>query len=270
MTKIEKILLPVIVVAAAVVSVLWISEQQTSMRLSRELREKEDELESVQAVRRGLKQANEQLLTRLDSLQQTVVLQEHRFAQRPVVEVEAVPEWEFLPTVEEVEDLAASNNSQDEEQTLTPEQVAEREERRAEREERREEFRDRMRTDLQTRKDFFSQITVDGLAPEYQESHRNLMRGLTAIEALMDQMADTSLSTDERRELGRNLWQQSREVSNLMTMQRDVLLNDFAEYHLGLNQESTREFIEYMQTVNQMTTGSAGRGGPPPGRGRNR
>lgn len=273
MKKIEKVLLPVIVVTALVLSVLWISEQQTSTRLSRELRETEERLDSAQAVGSGLAEANDQLLKRLETLQQTVVRQEVLYASRPVVEVEAVPEWEFLPAVvEEVEELAERNDSRntEAEEVLTPEQVAEREERRAEREQRREEFRQRMRTDLQRRKDFFSQITVEGLAPEYREAHEKLMQSMTEMEGLMDVMGDPSLSSEERRDAGRALWRQSREASGLMSMQRDVLLNDYAEYHLGLDQQNTQEFIEYMQTVNQMTTGSpAGRGGPP-GRGRDR
>lgn len=270
MKKIEKILLPIIVVTAVALSALWISEQQTSTRLSRELREKEEQLDSVQAARSGLAEANDQLLKRLETLQQTVVRQEVLYAQRPVVEVEAVPEWEFLPAVvEEVEEVAERGDFRNtgEEEVLTPEQIAEREERIAEREKRREEFRQRMREDLQTRKNFFSQITLEGLAPEYQEAHEKLMQSMTEMERLMEVMADPSLSSEERRDAGRTLWRQSRETSGLMSMQRDVLLNDYAEFHLGLDRQNTQEFIEYMQTVNQMTTGSpAGRGGP--GRGR--
>lgn len=275
MKKFEKILLPVIVVSSVVLSMLWILEQQTTTRLSRELREIEDQLDSVQAVRSGLAEANDQLQKRLETLQQTVVQQEVRYAQRPVMEVEAVPEWEFLPAVvEEVDEWSERTNPRNldrEEEVLTPEQIAEREERRAEREQRREEFQQRMRTDLQTRKDFFSQITVEGLSLEYREAHEELMQSMTEMEKLMDVVGDPSLSAEERRDAGRTLWRRSREASGLMSMQRDVILNDYAEYHLGLDQQNTQEFIEYMQTVNQMTTGApAGRGGPPPGRGWNR
>lgn len=273
MKKMEKILLPVLVLTALMLSALWISEQRTSTRLSRELRAKEDELDSVQALRTGLADANKQLMSRLENLQQTVVQQEIRISQRPPEEVERLPEWEFLPILEEAEEeepIQGNRSRELGEEALTPEQLAEREERRAEREKRREEFRERMRSDIAARKDFFSQITLDGLAPEYREAHQKLMESMTEMESLMDLISDDTLSSDERRDARRSLWRRARESSGLMSLQRDVLLNDFAEFHLGLDQENTREFIEYMQTVNQMTTGAPGRGGPPPGRGWNR
>jgi hypothetical protein len=150
----------------------------------------------------------------------------------------------------------------------TPEEIAaqEEEEKRRqewqeERERRRAEFRERISNEIDMRKAFFAQIPTEGLAEEYQESHARLMEALDEVQAKMDVFGNSEMDRNERRAAMREMWQTGQEISGLMTMQRDVLLNDYAQQALGLNENQTQEFIEYMQTVDQMTTTDMMRGG---------
>ncbi len=264
MTKIEKILLPVVIVAAAGMCVLWINEQQSNKKLTHQLQSKESELQQVDADRRGLLKANDQLLGRLSQVEKAAA--ELKAAPRPIAVDEEIEEIDLPPAF--VEETPRSRENDQEPTILSPEELAEkqkrdeeREARMVEREKQRKEFQERVTADIQNRRAFFSQINTDGLSPEYQAAHQDLMERLDVTEVLMNKMADPELSRDERREVGRELWGQSREMGELMDMQRDVLLNDYAELSLGLSREKTQEFMDYMETVNQMTSGSPMRGG---------
>lgn len=273
MTKIEKILLPLTGGAGVVLCVLWINAQQANMKLTRDLQVKESELSQTVAEKKGLLQANDQLLSRLRTVEQAAAALKN--APRPIVE--QTEEETAMETL--VMDPAPPMDSGVEEDSqeptiLTPEQLAEKKQReeeraaqQAEREQRRKEFQERVVADIQNRREFFGQINTEGLAPEYQEAHQKLIQSLNTVEGLMSQISDPELSRDERREIGRELWGQSREIQGLMDMQRDVLLNDYAELSLGLTPDQTREFMEYMETVNQMTSGSPMRGSGGRGRG---
>ncbi|MDF3130155.1 hypothetical protein P0Y35_13190 [Kiritimatiellaeota bacterium B1221] len=257
MTKIEKILLPVVMVAAVGMCVLWVNEQQSSKQLAHQLQSAKSELEQVDADRRGLLKANDQLQGRLAQVEKAAAALKSEPRNPQVDEVMAV--LDLPPALTEEPRRRGENNQ--EPTILSPEELAERQKRDEERQQRRAEYQSRVSTELQTRRAFFSQINTEGLSPEYQAAHQDLMQRLVTAELLMNKMSDPELSRDERRELGRELWGQSREMGELMDMQRDVLLNDYAELSLGLSADKTREFMEYMETVNQMTSGSPMRGG---------
>ncbi|WFB34927.1 hypothetical protein P3T73_12235 [Kiritimatiellota bacterium B12222] len=271
MTKIEKILVPLVLIAAGTMSILWITEHQTSNKLAMALKETEINLEKEAATNRGLKKANAELQNRL--LQAKQVASELRVTPRqvfPDIDVEEMDDATFLtanirepvapkdpqtPTILSPEELAAEKQREEE-----------RAQRDAERQQRREEYAARVQTDIQNRRDFFSQINTEGLAPEYIDAHNKLLASLDSTQLLMEKMADPDLPREERREIGRELWQQSRDMDELMDMQRDVLLSDYAELSLGLSAGKAEEFMQYMETVNEMTSGSPMRGGGGGGR----
>jgi len=267
MTKIEKILIPVILLAALGSLGLWMNELKTSTVLSRELQSKQQELDQAEAVKRGLQTANNQLQARLNKVEAAAVAL-RSFSRRNDPLFEEITEPSEVSLALEFVETPESDEDPNQPTILSPEEVAAKKERdekrqaeRAEREQRRKEFRERVTSELAVRMDFFSQINTDGLAPEYVEAHQKLMESLMTTGVLIEQISDPDLSREERREIGRDLWGKSREIEEYMDMQRDVLLNDYAELSLGLTGEQTQAFIQYMQTVNEMTSGSPMRGG---------
>lgn len=271
MTKIEKILIPTILLAAGAMCALWINAQHANSQLARALQDKQTELEEVDAARKGLVQANDQLQSRLSQVERAAAAL--KAAPLPIVVTTDAAEYgeEELLSASEIERVVTLKDSQA--ATIpTAQEIAEQKEREearaqrdAERAQQREEFVTRAQNDLRERRAFFSQINTEGLAPEYIEAHEKLMVSLETTEALIQQMANPDLDREAMRDLGRELWGQAREMGGLMEMQREVLLNDYAELSLGLSREQTQEFMNYMETVSKMTSGSPMRGG---GRGR--
>lgn len=272
MRKIERILLPTIILATGGMCFLWINEQQANNQLARELLAKESELEQVQAARKGLTEANNQLQLKLSNIERTAVALRFRpDSADNQEEIEDGAANMSLPAFEEslpeiTPDPEAKTILSPEEITAKKQEEEVREQKNAEQAQRKKEFQERVATDIQTRRDFFLQINTEGLAPEYQEAHQKLLTALDTSESLMAQMSNPDLNREERRDLGREMWGQMKDMGDLMDMQRDVLLNDYAELSLGLSREQTQEFITYMQTVNEMTSGRPGHGGSGKGR----
>lgn len=105
-------------------------------------------------------------------------------------------------------------------------------------------------------------INTEGLAPKYAEANTRLIEAMGEMQMRLQEFGNPELSRDERRELGRSMWQSGREISELMDMQKEVLLYDYAELELGLDESRTQEFLNYMQTVETYTTlPRPGRGG---------
>ncbi|MGA0334354.1 MAG: hypothetical protein ACO3NW_10405, partial [Kiritimatiellia bacterium] len=212
MTKIEKILIPVILVAAACISLLWLEAHRKNTALARELQEKESALDQVEAVRRGLESANDQLQARLNQMELAAMALQSRPERAASLPEEDIPfADEILP--EPLPQTTLRTENRDQPTILSPEEQAEKEKRdaereaqRAEREKRREEYRQRVNEDIRNRMEFFSQINTEGLAPEYVEAHRKLLASLENSALLMEQMAQPDLTREERRDLGRQLF----------------------------------------------------------------
>ena len=50
------------------------------------------------------------------------------------------------------------------------------------------------------------------------------------------------------------MFREFRDVAGMMDMERDILLNDFA-VGLGFSSEDAKSFVEYVDYVNEMTSG---------------
>ncbi|MCC5850215.1 MAG: hypothetical protein JJU29_19190 [Verrucomicrobia bacterium] len=233
----------------------------------------QDNIDLTSALQ-GQRQANEDLRRQLDA--------QNRLPALVMNDVEEMPEsFVQLPparSLEIEEDDAVVAMEAREERDLSPEELAELEERREARrveieerrarwEERRQQNRDRVVSATQERREFFEQISLEGLAPEYRESHERLLTVMDEVEGMMAILNDPETDRETQREIRRNFGGMMREVGGLMGTQREILLNDFAQA-IGYSGEEARDFIDYIETVNEMTSmgnfmrGGRGRGGP--------
>lgn len=252
-----KTLLSVLLFLSIAASALWMVERNEASALARELEAVQSKLADAKALNSGVEEANRDLRAQVRTLRNappmfTVGEPGDDLASSDGIEDDEPSREAWNPGRSESRPEAGEEN-------LTPEEIAERAEREAqrqawreEREKRREEFRVRVSEDIQTRKEFFAQVSTQGQAPEYKQAHEQLMVSLDDIQILMDQLGNPELDRDQRRELMRTMFATTREVRGLMDMQRDVLINDYAQ-SIGLGGEQTREIIEYMRTVNDMT-----------------
>ncbi len=247
------------VFACAVFSILglaglWWKEQEVSAGLAAEVREARGQLVELEAAFKGMREANEALHRQVAEWREapplyTDLSQTNGLQELPPMRI-SLAESEQMPM-----EMAVSERAErPQPMPLTPEQVAERERRLQEWSQRREDFRKQMVSEVADRRAFFAQVSTEGLAPEYRAGHERLLQAMDEVEALMNRMGDPELSRDDRREVFRALGQVSGEVRELMGRQREILLNDYAQQALGLNNRATKEFIDYMQTINRMTS----------------
>ena len=156
------------------------------------------------------------------------------------------------------EDVA--NEAIDAKPTPTAEQLAEDAARQTEREkrqeewaQRREEFRQRMTQGTQDRYHYLSQLDTEGLAPEYAENHVNLLESLALAEQLMANVHAEELSDEEKRELRKKMPELMRGINDMMEVEREILLSDYAAA-LNLDEKENAEFIQTLQDITEMTT----------------
>lgn len=272
--KIKPLILPCVFALFTVCFLaLWVREKGQVTRLATVNQSLVTDNFQLQTERNGLRDANRDLHRQLQDIRQIS-------ANLPEVPVEATPQQlvilpPALPESDEAEaGLQAMRTREPEE--LTPEQLAAREERAAAAQARREawearrqEMRTRLVDESQFRREFFAQVDTSDLSPEYRASHERLLAALTEAETMVNTLNDPELSQNDQREIRRNLGQLAGEMQGLMRTQREILLNDFA-VSLGFGGEDARAFIDYIETVQQMTNvGSmmrGGRGGGPPQR----
>lgn len=268
-----KILSAALAVLTLTFSALWLREQKLASSLSARVGTLMSDNVELASSREGLRQANEDLRAQLDQLRNAPPPQYAQVEDLPPLTVQLPP---AMPDPEE-EEVAVVSMERPERPARTPEEEEQAqarreawEARRQEWEQRREEFRDRVVGEAQERRAFFAQVSMEGLAPEYRESHERLLGAMEEVEVLVSSLNNPELDREQQRELRRELGGIARELQGLMSTQREILLNDFAQA-LGYNGEDARSFIDYIETVNQMTNMGGflrGGGGPPRGQAR--
>lgn len=255
MTKLETFGLPLVGCAMLMFGALWIREVRSNGQLSRDLQRAGDELQDRDAQLEGLQRANDRLQNRLREVPVLTVTGVEALVSAQAADPEEQPSSEWERMMEDPETLEDSwSEDTDSSPELTQEEQEERELRQLERAERRREFRLQIMDDLQARREFFSLINTEGLSPEYAESNRRLIEAMGEMQVQVQEMSNPDLTRQQRRELGRSMWQASREISELMDIQKDVLLFDYAELELGLDDQRMQEFLDYMKTVEAYTT----------------
>lgn len=269
-----KLMLSALGLLTAVFGFLWIREQGQRTLLASLNSDLTRDNVQLQAERNGLRAANEDLLRQLDEMRDlTANLPE------PLI-MEPVPQSVMLipPAVmEEDETVPSVAMERPEARERTPEEEEAREQRRqewearrTEMEQRRADFRNQLVSESQFRREFFGQISTEGLAPEYKASHERLLTVMEQAETMMAALSNSELSGEEQRELRRDLGRTAGEMQGLLRTQREILLNDYAQA-IGFQGEDARQFIDYLETVQQMTTmGGMMRGAGGGGRGQGR
>lgn len=121
----------------------------------------------------------------------------------------------------------------------------------------RKEKRMQLMEGLQERKEFFAQIPLEGLAPEYRASQLQLLSELDRIQTLISDLDQAGMNSKEGNRLFKEAHAKIQVARQLMTDQREVLLYDFAQLNLGLNAEQTQSFLEYMDKTKQLTNMAA-------------
>lgn len=254
MRKSVLIVLPGVLVSLVLAAGL-VRERGAAAALRADLLAREAAVRELEAERNGLREANADLMGHLESMRRVA-------AQLPAVEMEAVPmNFAVLPPAVMEEEMAPEpeRGEGEPERELTAEEIAAREQREAERaarraewEARRAEMRERTIASAQERKAFFEQVSAEGLTPEYQEAQRRLVEAMDEVQIRMAAISNPDLSRDERREMGRELRELSQELGGLMGMQREILLNDYAQA-MGYQGQDARVFIDSIETINRMT-----------------
>lgn len=252
---------------------LWLREQGQRSLLASLNRQLTADNIALQAERNGLRSANDDLFRQLDEMRDlTANLPEPVMEPMPVTMLPAA-----APEDDDAEEtLTAMQRPEPRERT--PEEEAAREQRRQEWEARREEmeqrradFRNQLVSESQFRREFFAQVSTEGLAPEYRASHERLLTVMEEAETMLASLSSAELTAEEQREIRRNLGQMAGEMQGLFRTQREILLNDYAQA-MGFQGEEARQFIDYIETIQQMTNMGGmmrGAGGPPRGRGGN-
>lgn len=247
---------------------LWLREQRLASSLSARVSQLMGDNVELASSREGLRQANKDLHAQLDQLRNAPPPQYAEVEDLPPLSVQLPPAIEE-PEEEEAPVVAMERPDPPERTAEEEEQAQARREaweaRREAWEQRRAEFRDRVVNEAQERRAFFAQVPTDDLAPEYRESHERLLEAMDQVETLVTSLNDPELDREQQRELRRALGGIARDMQGLMSTQREILLNDFAQA-LGYEGEDARSFIDYVETVNEMTNmgGFLRRGGGPP------
>ncbi|GEM_PF-870840 len=262
MKHLSSIVSVVLAVSTLALAGLLQHEKQKGTELAKQLNQSQGVITDMKADHSGLQRANDDLREQIDTLRKAPpmftlrdVEEEPERDEVEVVESESV---DFAP---EAPAQAVQQAQPEERREPTPEEIAAREERERQRQEWRErrdqqraQFRERIGGELAMRKEFFSQVSLEGLAPEYREANQKLLATFDDMQSTMEELNSSELDRNERRNLSRQVWAKAREASGLMDMQRDILLNDYAQQNLGLNADQTQGFMEYMETINEMTS----------------
>ncbi len=249
-----KLILSFLSLFTAAFGFLWIREQGSTVMLTGQNLALTADNVQLQAERNGLRAANEDLLRQLDDMRNLT-------SNLPGPVMEPFPQAVMLlpPALPEEREAGFSAMERPEPTERTPEEEAEREERRrqwearrAETEQRRAEYRSQIVSESQFRREFFAQISTEDLAPEYKASHERLLTVMEQAEVMMASLGNEELSGDEQREIRRDLGRMAGEMQGLLRTQREILLNDYAQ-SLGFQGQDARQFIDYVETVQQMT-----------------
>lgn len=102
------------------------------------------------------------------------------------------------------------------------------------------------------RLEFMKAVPVDGLAPAYLENHLAVLERLEFFNSAMTRIA-ADPEGDTARELMPQVFMNMRGMGEMMDMQREVLLNDYAR-DLGYDAQNADEFVKAINYITEATT----------------
>ncbi|MFO7535195.1 MAG: hypothetical protein R6X19_05865 [Kiritimatiellia bacterium] len=125
-------------------------------------------------------------------------------------------------------------------------------------------FQERLKTETQDKQSFLESVDISHWPADMQANHVKIMD-------LYARMADAAARTVEGaasdRDAQRRLFSQWRETRDLLQAEQEMLLFDTAR-QLGFEGGNADQFVEYIKTINQVTSPGGlfhGRGRPPNG-----
>lgn len=104
----------------------------------------------------------------------------------------------------------------------------------------------------QDRLDFITQISVDGLAPEYLENHLELIQRMVFFNDALQQISENPESM-ESLALIPQVFANLRGLDEMLALQRTVLLDDLAS-DMGYEGEDADQFVESIARITEVTT----------------
>lgn len=122
-------------------------------------------------------------------------------------------------------------------------------------EQRRQEGRDRlqaMASLTNERLEFMKAVPVDGLAPAYLENHLAVLERLEFFNTAMARIA-ADPEGEAARELMPQVFMNMRGMGEMMDMQREILLNDYA-HDLGYDPQNADEFVRAINYITEATS----------------
>ena len=111
-------------------------------------------------------------------------------------------------------------------------------------------FREQVKTAVNDQVAFLEEVDITGWSPEDQESHRKL---IALIRDLSDAFLGETPPNFADAEIRQTLFGQLREAGELLEQERTLLLRDTAR-RMGYDEDGAREFVEYIETINRVTS----------------
>jgi hypothetical protein len=132
-------------------------------------------------------------------------------------------------------------------------------------EKQRAEFRDRIKSAATDQVNFLESVDISRWSAEHQENHARLLANIAAFTEAMTQRTPSAEGEDGRRAM----FERMRETGELMETEQSLLLYDTAQ-QMGFDEKGSKQFVEYIQTIQKATSprgffpgfgGHGGRGG---------
>lgn len=230
----------------------------TSLVIKRTLLE--EELQTLQALRDGTEQANVALREQVDTLRG---VSSSDIGSAPAVTPAVLPPRPTLtPEQQRMVDAGRQfvlGRSDDHVKPRTPAEEAALQERirvrrvmRARLDVTRRQHAATYQEGLQSRADFFNAIPEEGLPVELLQEKEAVVSGLEELKQIHAALTEGGQDPAERRRLSRRKDEIKKQLPEMMNRQRRILLADLATEDLGLTEEETLRFLEYMQQLDSM------------------
>lgn len=159
---------------------------------------------------------------------------------------EPAPQERAATTTEAEPARPERRNWLEELRTTDPERYEEIQERRAA-------FRQRVQDSFARQTAHFLYRDREQMTTEEQQVYDYMLGLLGETWQLADRMQDTGLAADERREIGRRLFQNARELRPLLEEQRDREFYEMA-VQLGYDSEGAAQFVDYINEMIDVTS----------------
>ncbi len=223
----------------------------------------EEEFQDLQALTSGTEQANEDLRQQVDKLRQTSSpAVDASTSEAPVV---IPPIATLTPEQQRMVDAGRQfvlGRSDDHVKPRSPEEEAALQERirkrraiRAQLDVTRRQHAVAYQEGLQARADFFHAIPEEGLPAELLREKESVVSSLEELKQIHIDLTEGGQDPAERRRLSRRKDEIKKQLPEMMARQRKILLADLATEGLGLSEEETLRFLEYMQQLDDMAQG---------------